>query len=462
MQPLITVYITNFNYCQYIRQAIESVLSQTCKDFELLIIDDGSTDNSREIIEEYREHPKIKIIYQKNRGLNYSNNIAMRTATGKYLMRLDADDFLDSSALKEMSERLEEDNEIGLVFPDYYYVDSEGVITGEVRRHDFRTEVSLFDQAAHGACTMIRLDYLRNLGGYNESFTCQDGYDLWIKFITHHKVANINKPLFFYRRHGSNLSENEDKILSTRKKINDSFINSFSTTVQKTSVIIPIRKTMINTTNWPLYKKCNGSTVLEEMVKKAAASKKIDTVVVTSEDQEILNFTHQLKDQVDKLLVIPRPPEYARVNESLNKTIFLVLNELKNKGIEPDLIMTLGIENPFISTDILEDAINTQTIFNSDSLISVRPDNRTYYQHNGQGMHPILDQERFTKFERDALYKGSGGIVLTKKENFMKFRKMQSGKVGHIIVGNWTAFGVFSEFDLEVFKLIDQKFVVSL
>jgi len=219
---------------------------------------------------------------------------------------------------------------------------------------------------------------------------------------------------------------------------------------------------MINTTNWPLYKKCNGSTVLEEMVKKAAASKKIDTVVVTSEDQEILNFTHQLKDQVDKLLVIPRPPEYARVNESLNKTIFLVLNELKNKGIEPDLIMTLGIENPFISTDILEDAINTQTIFNSDSLISVRPDNRTYYQHNGQGMHPILDQERFTKFERDALYKGSGGIVLTKKENFMKFRKMQSGKVGHIIVGNWTAFGVFSEFDLEVFKLIDQKFVVSL
>lgn len=199
---LISVYITNHNYDKYLKQSIESVLDQTFQDFELLIIDDGSTDNSREIIEQYRDHPKISIIYQNNKGLNITNNIAMRASNGKYLMRLDADDFLEKEALEKMSSALESDGELGLVFPDYYYVDAEGNRTGIEQRHNFEKEVSLYDQPAHGACTMIRLQFLKELGGYNESFTCQDGYDLWIKFITHHKVSNINIPLFSYRRHG--------------------------------------------------------------------------------------------------------------------------------------------------------------------------------------------------------------------------------------------------------------------
>ena len=91
-QPLVTVYITNYNYGNYIEKAINSLLEQTFKDFEMLIIDDGSTDNSREIIEKHASVKNVKIIYQKNKGLITSNNIALRLARGKYLMRLDADD----------------------------------------------------------------------------------------------------------------------------------------------------------------------------------------------------------------------------------------------------------------------------------------------------------------------------------------------------------------------------------
>ena len=75
--PLVTVYITNYNYGSYIKEAIESVLNQSFKDIELIIIDDGSSDNSREIIESYMQLNYVRVIFQKNKGLNITNNIAM-------------------------------------------------------------------------------------------------------------------------------------------------------------------------------------------------------------------------------------------------------------------------------------------------------------------------------------------------------------------------------------------------
>ncbi|MBI4647572.1 MAG: glycosyltransferase family 2 protein [Bacteroidia bacterium] len=143
IMPLVTVYITNFNYGRYIKKAIDSVLSQTFQDFELIIIDDGSTDNSKKIIETYSLHPKIKIIFQQNKGLNVTNNIALRVAQGRYIMRLDADDFLDSNALLVMCNLLEKDSELGLIFPDYYLIDEDDNIIKLEKRHSFNNDVSL-------------------------------------------------------------------------------------------------------------------------------------------------------------------------------------------------------------------------------------------------------------------------------------------------------------------------------
>ena len=84
--PLVTVYVTNFNYGNYIEQSIESVLAQTYKNFELIVIDDGSTDDSREIINRYIDKTNVRVIFQKNKGLIASNNIAVRAAQGKYVM----------------------------------------------------------------------------------------------------------------------------------------------------------------------------------------------------------------------------------------------------------------------------------------------------------------------------------------------------------------------------------------
>ena len=101
-------------------------LNQKYQDFELIIIDDGSTDDSKKVIENYRNYSKIKIIYQKNKGLNVTNNIATRISKGKYIVRLDADDFFHEDAIQQLVNQLEKDSSLVAVFPDYAIVDQEG------------------------------------------------------------------------------------------------------------------------------------------------------------------------------------------------------------------------------------------------------------------------------------------------------------------------------------------------
>jgi len=455
--PLVTIYITNHNYGMYLKQSVESVLAQTYQNFELFIIDDGSTDGSREIIETYQGHPNISIIFQKNKGLLFSNNIAMRSAQGKYLMRLDADDFLAPEAIEKMCELLEQDERLGLIFPDYFYTDAQGNVVAREQRHNFRTDVSLYDIPAHGACTMIRLSALRAIGGYNELFTCQDGYQLWIQFIKRYHVNNINEPLFYYRRHETNLTNKEEKILSTRQQINAWFVESNATPCPSTVAILPLRMSQIDGSVWPLYRLPNGKTILEQLTEEVISSEKISHFVICSEDPELLTEARKLSIHSTKIHLMDRPHEYGRLNEPLEKTVFHVLDALQKKAVEPDAVMLLSIEYPFVSKTVLEDAIHTLTIFGSDSLISVRPDSKMYYTHQGHGLMPLLDQEHSTRLERDAVYRREGGIIVCTRENLYKRKKLISGKVGHIHVDQKTAFGVHNPFDLHLFEYLSKQ-----
>jgi CMP-N-acetylneuraminic acid synthetase len=423
------------------------------QDFELIIIDDGSSDNSKDIIEEFRNHPKVTIVYQKNKGLNITNNIAMRMAKGKYIMRLDADDFLEPSAIEVMSAKMESDDSLGLIFPDYYYVNAEGSRTGEERRHNFEKEVSLYDQPAHGACTMIRLEFLRKLGGYNESFTCQDGYDLWIKFIMNHKVSNINQPLFSYRRHGNNLTTNEERILQTRKKIKEVYVNNHLT-VPRTIAVIPVRNAFIGSENWPL-KKVTGKSILQKKIETCLESRYIKSVVISTSEHEILEHCQEWIMNYSNVFLVERPKEFAMSNESLTKTLFHALDFLQQSTMfEIEAMIQVSLEYPLTTADVIDDAINTLTLFKADAVLSVRPDNRMYYQHTGHTLKSVLDQEKYMKIEREAIYKGAGGIVAGTIKSLKKHRNLLAGSISHIVVDQKTAFGVYSNFDLKLFEFL--------
>lgn len=447
---LITVYITNYNYGAYIKYAVESVLNQSCQDFELLIIDDGSTDNSKDIIEQYREHKQVQIIYQQNKGLNATNNVAMNAANGKYIMRLDADDYFHESALEELSAKMESDDELGLVFPNYYLVNKENQIISQEIRHDFDKEVQLFDQAAHGACTMIRTKFLKELGGYNENYTCQDGYELWVKFTRKFKVSNVGTPLFYYRQHGANLTSNENRILDTRAQINADYIKQ-SDEDTSTLIVIPVRGGEKDIA----YKPIGNTNFISRKIRQALKATNHVAIVVTSPDQNVQKAIDTDLKEKDQVLFHHRSQDLARLNESLNGTIQEILTQTEIKTMMFNSICLITVEYPFLKPHKIDDAIHTMFLFGSDSLISVKADNSLFYVHKGDGLHPILERDQFTRLERDALFRHSGGVSVVRRSVFEKSGKLIAGLVGHMIIDKESSFSVFSQYDYELAQLIE-------
>ena len=133
MEPLVTIYIPCRNYGQYLKQSVESVFSQIYSNWELIIIDEGSSDGTKEISKEMqkRNPSKVSLITnEKPMGLQKLANHVLSIANGKYMMRLDADDWLDEAALFLMINKLEQTKKAGLVYGNYYYTDQEGNIIG--------------------------------------------------------------------------------------------------------------------------------------------------------------------------------------------------------------------------------------------------------------------------------------------------------------------------------------------
>jgi len=225
MNNLITVYITNYNYGKYLNKSIQSVISQEYKNIYLVIVDDASSDNSKKILKKYKNFTSIKIIYnKKKKGLIKSSNIAIRAARGKYILRLDADDFLKINAIKSLHNKISKNSKAKMIFPNFFWVNKNGRISSKFL-YKHKVKYILEDMPAHGACSLIELKFLRSIGSYCEKFDRQDGYYLWLSILLrNHDVIHHKKPLFFYRKHKKNLSNDKKKILKTRLKIIDFFL----------------------------------------------------------------------------------------------------------------------------------------------------------------------------------------------------------------------------------------------
>jgi CMP-N-acetylneuraminic acid synthetase len=449
--PAITVYITNYNYGRFLKEAIESVLSQSCQDFELLIIDDGSTDDSLSIIELYRNHPKVRVLLQMNKGLNATNNVAIQHANGKYIIRLDADDYFDRAALGVMLSIMEADEELGLVFPDYHFVDVQGERIGSHRRHIFDDEVTLYDQPAHGACTMVRLSMLKALNGYNEAFTCQDGYELWIKFITFHKVTNISRPLFYYRQHQESLSSNQTRLLETRKQIKAHFVEQYLTPASAL-LIIPIRLRKYEQDTWPLafFKE---SSVLQTKIEQCMQTRCAQHVVLVSDNLELVAQLTETYKHNAKVIVMSRPEEYASTRARIHLTIDLIL---ANYPHAVDAIGIVSTDYPYVDASVIDEAVDTLQIFKSDSVVTVSAGKGIYFRHNGQTLKPIFDLDQYTVYEREVIYSGAGGVLISTMASYRRNKRVTADRVAHVLLDQRQLFSVNSAFHYELFKKMQQ------
>ncbi len=452
--PKITVYITNYNYEKYIVQAIDSVLNQTETDFEILIIDDGSTDESMSLIEVYNKNPKIKIIQQKNKGLTVSNNVALKLAKGKYIMRLDADDFLFKDALEKLSSILDKDSNIGMVFGDYYIVDENENIIEHFQRHNFNKDVSLLDQPAHGACTMFKAECLKQLGGYDETISRQDGFELWLRFIELYNVNNINEPIFYYRQHGNNLTSKEDELLDTRTDI----LKKHATTNNKRELrgiaVLPIRGSYIDNRSLP-FTKIGDSKLIDRTINFILDFTPISKLIVTTPDNEVLDYVHS--KWTDQVILVERPKKISLINSPLTPVLKHAFEATKS-AYEFDYFMLQNIESPFKKSKIVESGINIMRIFDVDTVVGLRPERDLLLNHNGQGMQFIMKQGSF-RLERNEIYKMVSGYLIRNMKSFQETNELFGKKIGHVIFDQISSFNIRNELDCSIanYLALNQK-----
>lgn len=443
--PLITLYITNYNYAEFIEKAIDSALQQTFQNFEIIIIDDGSTDESRSLITAYQDLPKVRIIFQKNKGLNATINVAIKAAHGEFIMRLDADDYLDENALMVMYQRISRDDDVAMVFPDYYYVDQEGNITGIERRHNFETDVHLLDKPAHGACCLIRKNALIEAGAYSSKYTCQDGYDLWLKFIKNYKVRNVQLPLFFYRRHKSNLTNDNERILQTRAQILSDHVGQRALKPLNVVAVLPVRGQKVDP-NCLSMSTLGNKLLIEWTIDEVLEASKIQELIVTSPDEKLLD--HVKSKYGVKVTTCLRDIIDARENVSYANALKQAL-EYKKMTSAPDAVLGVTIDAPFRTAMYINKTVHAMQIYDVDVVIGVTVESNQYFRDFGRGLEVIGNNDgSYLRLERDYLYRQSGGLSLIKLEKLMAGKDPYNGNLGHIILSKKAGYTVLDELDL--------------
>lgn len=448
--PKVTVYTVCRDYGRYLPQAIKSVLNQTMRDWELIVINDGSTDDTEEVLRQFEPDPRIKIIHQAARGLPASCNAAIALATGEYVIRLDADDYFDENALLVLSGVLEAHPKVGLVYPDYFLISSDGEILGHVRREKIADDLGLLDLPAHGAGTMIRRQCFLEVGGYDESVECQDGYDLWIKFIDRYRVYNVNLPLFYYRRHPLSLSANQERILRARRALKEACVKDrYGSHLPSVLAIIPVRNTSPIGEGWAL-RPLAGTPVLQHTLDEIKQCPLLTKTVVVTEDPDIAAFARS--QGVETLI---RPKQLARINFPIEPTVEFTIGEMDSRGFKPDIVCLLHANKPLRRAHHINEAIQTLLIFGPDSVIGVCENTRLQYQHRLNGLEPMFHR-RELRLERDALYEETGAVYVS-WTRILTPQSFLGARIGHIIMTRETSLSLDSAFD---FWLAEQLLTV--
>jgi len=204
-KPRITVLMSVYNGRGHLREAIESILTQTFKDFEFLIIDDASTDNSREIIKKY---PVKLIINEKNLGLTKSLNKGLKQAQGKYIARMDADDIASPYRLEKQFYFMEEHKDIVLCGSLGWIINEKGEVIGKknVETENIKKKLLFNNQFIHSS-----LFFKKELGFYNESFERAQDYEFVLRIASKYKVANLKEKLISWRKSENSLSFSSKK-----------------------------------------------------------------------------------------------------------------------------------------------------------------------------------------------------------------------------------------------------------
>ena len=218
----VSVIVTCYNLEKYIVRAINSCINQSYnyENYEVIVIDDASTDNSREAISLYKgfgDYSFIKFKFlEKNKGIAHASNTGIKMARGKYIVRLDGDDYLHKDFLKVMSEILDWNSSIGFVHCDLFKV------TGAGDKKHRKFALNSFERLLeHGAGVMFRRKYLEKIGCYNEKLRNCEDFDLILRYSKKYKGYHLRLPYYRYFKRKDGLSSLKTEREECKKRILD-------------------------------------------------------------------------------------------------------------------------------------------------------------------------------------------------------------------------------------------------
>lgn len=221
--PGVSIIIPVFNRKSFIAHAIDSVLSGNYDDFEIIVIDNGSTDGTIERVESYaHQGHKIHLIKNRKNVIAYSLNLGLKAARGRYIAQLDSDDEYTKETLAEMVGYLDTHPHCALAISYYELMDEKGQTihqAGVIKHLDYSRNNILRKDGA-GAARVWRRSVLLEMGGFNEEEFGNYGedYDMILKVSEKYEIGRVHKVLYRYRRHPGNTDQVQNSYLKLRAK----------------------------------------------------------------------------------------------------------------------------------------------------------------------------------------------------------------------------------------------------
>ncbi|MEW5766865.1 MAG: glycosyltransferase [bacterium] len=215
--PKVSVIIPTYNYASFISQAVESVLAQTFQDLEIIVVDDGSTDNTRDVLKRFEG--KIIYLYQENQGAPAARNKGIKVAQGEYIGLLDADDLWMPEKLEVQVPILDQNPEVGLIYANTYNIGALGERQPLGMANKKGLSGKIFPELLKGnfiqsPSVLIRRDCFEKVGLFDEalgSLAAQD-WDMWLRITRVFKAVYVDQVLGKYRLHTENMTRDFERI----------------------------------------------------------------------------------------------------------------------------------------------------------------------------------------------------------------------------------------------------------
>ena len=226
----VSVLIPSYNYARYLPHAIRSVLSQSHSDLELIIVDDCSTDGSREIAEEWKrlDNRVVTVYHDVNRGLAVTRNSGLAVSSGEFIALCDADDIWYQDKLKTQLDRFGHRPELGVVHSDSAIIDGDGNLTGQrfselFHRKGQITAGRLFEELCQRnflcvPTVILRREAIQYAGGFDARLRSLEDWVCWTKVSKQYPFDYVKDALVQYRIHGAGLSSNSQNMANNRVK----------------------------------------------------------------------------------------------------------------------------------------------------------------------------------------------------------------------------------------------------